>query len=187
MENRIKLLEQNEASLKSQELLGHVQNKFGSIPNVFRMMANSSAVLQSYLSFSGALAGGKLDLKVQERIALVIAQENGCEYCLAAHSAIAKGAGLSESEILSAREGKSEDAKVQSAIRFAKAIFLYSGDLPDSELENIRNAGYSDEEILEIVAAVSLNILTNSLNNLAQTKLDFPKAKEIETCGCCSC
>jgi uncharacterized peroxidase-related enzyme len=188
MSNRIQLLSQCEASEKSQQLLAQVQKKFGSVPNVFRMMSNSSAVLQSYLSFSQALSEGQLCPQIQERIALAIAEENGCEYCLAAHSTIAKKAGLSEEEIQLARRGKSEDQRAQAAIKFSKSVFLYSGDVKDSEFEEIKEAGFSEEEILEIVAAVSLNVLTNSLNNVAQTKLDFPEAKELAGCGCnCGC
>jgi uncharacterized peroxidase-related enzyme len=186
MENRIQLLNQSEASQESQELLGQVKKNFGSIPNVFKLMANSSAVLKSYLDFSGNLSNGVLSKDIQERIALLIAQENDCEYCLAAHSAIAKGVGLSEEEILHARQGNSSDKRAEAALSFAKSIFVYSGDVQDSELASLRENGFSDAEILEIVAAVSLNVLTNSLNNLARTKLDFPQAKELESCcGCC--
>ena len=188
MVNRIKLLNQNEASEQSQELLNHVQKKFGKIPNIFKMMANSPAVLQAYLNFSGALSQGKLDHQTQERIALLISQKTGCEYCLAAHSMIAKGAGLSEKEIMMARQGCSEDVRGNAALMFAKAVFNNAGKVENSHLENIRQAGFSDEEILEMVAAISVTFLTTSLNNLAQTQVDFPKAKECSTCSCgCSC
>lgn len=188
MANRIKLLSQDEASQHSQELLSQVQKKFGSIPNVFKMMANSSAVLQSYLNFSGALSHGKLDPRIQERIALFISQETGCEYCLAAHSVIGKGAGLSENEIIMARQGCSEDQRADAALAFAMAVFDNAGRVEEAELQNIREAGFSDEEILEIVATVSLTLLTNSLNNLAETQVDFPKVKECPSCSCgCSC
>jgi len=180
MTNRIQLLNNEDASEKSQELLAQVQQKFGSIPNVFKMMANSPALLQSYLSFSGALAAGKLDPEISERIALLIAQDNECEYCLAAHSAIARKAGLSGSEILLARQGSSEDEKADAALVFAMAIADNGGRIEDEDLQNARQAGFSDEELLEIVAAVSLNTLTNTLNNLAQTELDFPKAPEMK-------
>jgi len=184
MSDRIKLLNENEASEKSQELLAQVQKKFGAIPNVFKMMANSPAVLKSYLSFSGALAEGKLDPQIAERIALLIAQDNGCEYCLAAHSAIAKKAGLSEEEILNARQGSSAVEKADAALVFAMTISDNSGRIEDEALQNIRFAGLSDEELLEIVAAVALNNLTNTLNKFAQTEVDFPKAPEIKSCSC---
>ncbi|HSA06874.1 MAG TPA: carboxymuconolactone decarboxylase family protein [Candidatus Gastranaerophilales bacterium] len=184
MVNRIKLLNQNEASEQSQELLNQAQKKFGKIPNVFKMMSNSSAVLRAYFDFSGALAQGKLDPQIQERIGLLIAEKNGCEYCLAAHSMISKGAGLSEEEIMLARKGKSNDKKADAALLFAAEVFEYTGDLDDATLNKIRLAGFSDEEILEIAAAVSLNILTNSLNNIAHTQVDFPKAKECSGCSC---
>lgn len=184
MENRIKLLNQNEASEQAQSLLEQVKGKFGKVPNIFKMMANSPAVLQAYLNFNDALANGKLDSQIKERISLLLAQKNGCEYCLAAHSMIAKGEKLSEQEIMLARQGKSEDSKAQAALSFANAVFEYGGNIDDASLNNIRQAGYSDEEILEIIAAVSLNFLTNSLNNVAQTQVDFPKAKSCSACSC---
>lgn len=184
MENRIKLLNPGETSEQAQNLLEQVKGKFGKIPNIFKLMANSPAVLQAYMNFNAALANGKLNTQIKERISLLLAQKNGCEYCLAAHSLIAKGEKLSEQEIMLARQGKSEDPKAQAALSFAGAVFEHSGNIDDESLNNIRQAGYSDEEILEIVAAISLNFLTNSLNNVAQTQVDFPKAKACSTCSC---
>jgi len=188
MANRINLLNENEASQQAQELLKQVKSKFGKIPNVFKMMANSSAVLQSYLSFSGALSTGKLDAQIQERLALMFSQINDCEYCLGAHSVIAKGAGLSENEIMLARQGHSADEKAAKALQFAYSVYNSAGHVNDAELEAVKQAGFSSEEILEIIAAVSLNLLTNTLNAVAQTEMDFPKAKTCSTCNCgCSC
>ena len=184
MLNRIQLLNINEASEQSKELLSQVQQKFGSIPNVFKMMANSPAVLQSYLNFSDALAAGKLNHQIAERIALLIAQDNECEYCLSAHSAIARNAGLTGDEILNARQGSSSDEKADAALVFAMAIADNNGKVEDEDLQNARQAGFSDEELLEIVAAISLNTLTNTLNNFAQTEVDFPKVPERKSCSC---
>ncbi|NLF82989.1 MAG: carboxymuconolactone decarboxylase family protein [Candidatus Gastranaerophilales bacterium] len=183
MANRINLLNPNEASEQAQNLLEQVKGKFGKVPNIFKLMANSPAVLQAYLNFNDALAHGKLDSQIKERIGLLLAQKNSCEYCLAAHSLIAKSESLSEQEIMLARQGKSENPKAQAALSFAGAILEHIGNIDDASLNNIRQAGFSDEEILEIVAAVALNFLTNSLNNVAQTQVDFPKAK---TCSVCS-
>ncbi|MEI7473422.1 MAG: carboxymuconolactone decarboxylase family protein [bacterium] len=183
MSNRINLLNQNEVSAETKELLNKVQQKFGGVPNVFKMMANSSAVLDSYLSFSGALSNGKLDAKIAERIALYIAQRNSCEYCLAAHSLIASKTGLSEEEIMLSRRGASSSAKADAALKLANAVYETRGKVEDIDLANAREAGFDQEEILEIVGNVTLNILTNLLNNVAQTELDFAKAKECSTCS----
>ena len=185
MENRIKLMEKSEASAQSQEMLSQIEQKFGKIPNVFKMMANSPAVLKSYLCFSGALSEGKLCPQIQERIALYIAQLNGCEYCLAAHSMIAQGAVLSSDEILMARQGMSSDRKANAALGFVLEMFETRGQIDTEILDEIREAGFCDEEIMEMTAAISLNILTNSLNSLAQTEVDFPKVKECGSCSCC--
>jgi len=184
MANRIKLLNKDEAPQQSQELLNHIQNKFGKIPNIFKMLANSPAVLKSCYNFLGALEEGKLDSLIRERIALLIAQKNGCEYCLAAHSAIAKGQGLAEEEIIFARQGKSQESKANSALKFADIFFEQKGNVSDIELNDIRIAGFSDEEVLEISATVILHIFTNSFNHLAQTEIDFPKVKSCTGCSC---
>lgn len=184
MENRINLLNASEASEQSQELLNQVQKKFGKTFNIFKMMANSSAVFKSYLDFSGALANGKLSAQNQERIALFVSQKNNCQYCLAAHSTIAKGAGLSEQEIMFARKGYSEEEKARTLLEFINAVYESKGSIDDASLNNIKQAGFSDEEILEATAAISLTFLTNLLNNVAQTQVDFPKAQECSVCSC---
>lgn len=187
MKSRIKALETTETPEQSQRWLEQIKRKNGAVANVFKMMANAPAVLQSYFNFSEALSSGVLDKRIQERIALMIAQENHCEYCLAAHSTMARKLGLSEEEILRARNGESENPRAEAALQFARQVYSYGGGIIDSTFNRVKEAEFSDEEILEIVAAVALNVLTNTLNNVAQTELDFPKAKELKDCGCGCC
>jgi uncharacterized peroxidase-related enzyme len=172
--NRIKLLEEKEVSDKSKRLLGNVKKAFGNIPNVFKMMANSSAVLDAYLKFSGALKSSKLDAKSAEQIAVFTANKNDCEYCLAVHSYILGEMGANNQELISTREGISSNPKNQALLTFVDSVLAKVGKVSDEDLNAIRAAGFCDEEILEIVANISLNIFTNSLNNLAEPKLDFP-------------
>lgn len=174
---RIKLLTKEQAPEKAKDSLEAINQQFGKIPNIFKMMANSSAVIKTYLAMNDALSEKMLDDKIAERIAVQIAAQNGCEYCSAAHSFIASKI-ISEEEIKKSREAKSEDSKVQAALEFAGSVMKNAGKVSDEELEKVKNAGYSEGEILEIIAVVALNFFTNALNNVAQTPVDFPKPKE---------
>ncbi|CAH0213949.1 carboxymuconolactone decarboxylase family protein [Roseomonas sp. CECT 9278] len=155
--------------------LNAVQQQLGSVPNLFRLLASSPATLSGYLGLSGALGKGALDARTRERIALAVAEINGCDYCLAAHSYIgANLVKLDTAEIAAARAGRSADAKANAALRFAVAVTQARGNVGAADLDAVRAAGWSDAEILEIVAHVALNTLTNYVNQVAGTEVDFP-------------
>jgi uncharacterized peroxidase-related enzyme len=159
----------------SRPLLEAVKKMLGSVPNLFRMAGNSPAALEGYLGLNGALAKGKLDAKTRERIALAVAEINGCDYCLAAHSYLGKNlAKLDGVEIAANRSGTSTDAKASAAVRFASQIVNVRGHVSDVELQTIKAAGYSDAEIIEIISHVALNTLTNYINSVTRTEIDFP-------------
>jgi uncharacterized peroxidase-related enzyme len=161
------------------KLLGAVKKKLGTVPNVIATMANSPAVANAYLGFSQSLSTGLLPAQLREQIALVVGETNGCEYCLAAHTALGKGAGLSEQETCDARRAEATDDKTRSALVFARKIVSDQGKVSDDDVFQIRGAGYTDGEITEIVANVALNIFTNYLNHVAETEVDFPAAPEL--------
>ena len=170
----------NDAPSASQPLLEGVQKSLGSVPNLFRLVANSPAGLEGYLGLSGALGKGKLDPATRERIALAIAEINGCGYCLAAHTYLgANIAKLTETEITANRRGGSTDVKADVAVRFAVEIVRERGQVDADAVEAVRNAGYSDAEIVEIVAHVALNTLTNYMNEVFGTEIDFPQADKL--------
>jgi len=173
--NRIAPIQTAEATGKAKDLLTAVQAKLGITPNMTKVMANSPAALEAYLSFSGALAGGALNAQFREQIALTVAQANGCEYCLSAHSAIGKMVKLSDSEIGSARSARSSDAKRDAGLRFAQKIVVTRGEIGDADLAAVLDAGLTQGEIAEIIANVALNVYTNYLNKIAQTEVDFPR------------
>ena len=156
-------------------LLNGVKAQLGSVPNLFRVLANSPAALGGYLGLNGALAKGALDPRTRERIALAVAEVNGCGYCLAAHTYLGTNlAKLDAAEIAANRAGRSNDAKADAAVRFAVALTQSRGHVGDAALATIRAAGWSDAEILEITVHVALNTLTNYVNEVAGTELDFP-------------
>lgn len=171
---RIKLLTKENASDKAKEVLADIEQKNGKVINIFKAMANSSAVLKTYFAINKALEEKTLDNATAERIAIRTASINGCEYCHAAHSYLASNI-LSKDEIIKSSDGKSSDAKAEVALEFAELVMKKAGKISDEEFEKIKNAGYSDGEILEIVTVVALNFFTNAINNVSQTKVDFPK------------
>jgi AhpD family alkylhydroperoxidase len=138
--------------------------------NMIRTMAQSPHALDGYLQFNRALASGKLDPKLRERIALTVAQVNDCEYSLAQHTLLAARLGLTEEDIIESRDGRGRDRRTVAALTFARSL-VRTGDAQAPELAI---AGFDDEEIVEIVANVCLNVFANCLNNVAMTEVDFP-------------
>lgn len=172
----IPTFDQSHAAAKP--LLEAVKQQLGVIPNLMKMTGNSPAALEGYLSLNGALAKGALDLATRERIALATAEYNGCAYCLAAHSYIGKNmAKLDERDIALARDATSGDAKAAAALKFAHRVAAARGHVSDAELAAVRAAGFDDGAIVDIVANVALNVLTNYLNNVADTDIDFPRVE----------
>ena len=162
------------ASLKA------VEKQLGMAPNLFRVVANSPAALTGYLQLSAASAQGGLDAATRERIALVVAQINGCGYCLSAHTYLGRNvAGLDDAEITANRQGHSNDTQADAAVRFAAAVVQQRGQVSNEQVQAVRSAGYSDAQVLDILLAVALNTFTNYVNEVAQTEIDFPVAEPL--------
>ena len=158
-------------------LLDAVNKQLGVIPNLMKVVGNSPAALEGYLSLSGALGKGTLGAKTGERIALAVAELNACNYCLSAHSYLAANlAKLDAAEIEANRRGTSDDAKAAAAVRFATQVVKARGHVVDADVAAVKAAGFSQGEIIEIVVHVALNTLTNYVNEVAQTEIDFPVA-----------
>ncbi|GAA4160628.1 carboxymuconolactone decarboxylase family protein [Chryseobacterium ginsenosidimutans] len=176
---RIKALNPEEATGKTKELFDTVKSKMGMVPNMMRTLGNSPAVLNGYLGFNAGLSYSSLGGKLGELIALTVANENGCNYCNAAHSFVGGKMGISEQDIDDSRKGVSSDSKINAALIFAKEILNKKGAVSDESLEKVRTADFDDAQILEILAQVSLSIFTNYANILADTDIDFPKLAPI--------
>lgn len=154
--------------------LDAVKAKIGLLPNLLATLANSEPVLNAYLGLSEALAGGRLSAAQREVIALAVGQANSCQYCLSAHTLIGKSAGLSESAIREARAGRGEGAFNDALARLAVKLVNQRGRLSDDDLGAARIAGIDDSLIVEAIALVALNTLTNYTNHVAATDIDFP-------------
>lgn len=178
--NRIQPIDPTQATGHAKEMLDAVQSKLGMTPNMMRAMATSPAVLDAYLSFSGALGKGTLSAKVREQIALAVGEKNGCDYCLAAHSAIGKMVGLTPEQIADSRLGSAVDGRTGAILGLSRAIVDKRGLLSDGDLAAARSAGLDDAAIAETVANVALNIFTNYFNHVAATVVDFPPAAKLK-------
>ena len=172
---RIAPIETAQADAGVRATLSAVKAKIGMVPNLFKTFAQSPAVLNGYLAFSDALTEGALTGKQREIIALTVAQANGCHYCLSAHTLMGKGAGLSAEGIVAARRGKAQAALDNAVAAFARRVVDTRGQVSDADVSAARSAGLDDPQIIEVIAGVALNVLTNFTNNVAQTDIDFPK------------
>ena len=173
---RIQSVNPETAQGRAKELLDAVNARLGLVPNMTRLMAVSPPVLEAYLGFIGALGHGVLPARVREQLALDVGEANHCDYCVSAHSALGKRAGLTDQDVLDSRRGASADPKADVLLRFARTVLEKRGVIADADIAAVREAGYGDAEIAEVVAHVGLNVFTNYFNNVAGTPIDFPKA-----------
>ncbi len=180
---RINPIDPGMAEGKAKTLLDGVQKRFGVIPNMKRTMDQSPAVLDAYLGFGKALGAGTLDAPLREQIALTVAGANSCDYCAAAHTAIGSILGLDGSELSANLNSFSSDPKIEAALIFARRIVDERGWVSDEDMQRVRDAGYTDGEIVEIIAVVALNTFSNYFNHIAQSEIDFPPVRVGESAG----
>jgi uncharacterized peroxidase-related enzyme len=171
---RIPAVSLDATPLKSRPMLDVVEKKLGRVPNMIQTLAHSPAALGFYLAQTQALAGGSLEPQLRELIALAAAGFNHCDYCAAAHTLAGKGAGIDPGALAGSLAGQSAHPTTQAALDFARQILAMKGHVDDEALVAVRNAGYGDGEIVEIVAHVGMNIFTNYFNHIAGTVMDFP-------------
>ena len=175
--SRIPLLTADNVTGERQQLLGQIHQAFGATPNMFKAVANSTAALKSMWGSFGALGGGVIPAKLGEQIAVAIADRNDCEYCLAAHTVLGRKAGATAEEMSAAQGGQSADPKTAAALKFAVAVVNNRAQIADGDVDALRAAGFSDEEVVEILAHVALNLFTNYVNVAFKVPVDFPNVK----------
>lgn len=172
---RVAVIDPQSATGEAKQLLDAVQAGLGMVPNFIRVLANSPAALSAFLGIHGIAGAGALDPQTRERIALAVAEQNACQYCVSAHTAIGRKAGLGNEEMLANRKGRSSDTKAEAALGFARALVENTGQVSNAEFDAVRGAGHSDAEIIEIITHVAMNIFTNLLGKSTQVEIDFPK------------
>jgi uncharacterized peroxidase-related enzyme len=173
--NRIARLDPQTTTGAAKALFDGVQGKLGVVPNLIRVLGNAPAALKGYLNFSAALADGGLSPKVREQIALAVAETNQCAYCLSAHTFIGGKLGLTQQDLVEARQANAADPRIDAILKLARSIVVQRGELAATDLEQARNAGLTDGEMVETVAHVALNIFSNYINHIAGTVIDFPE------------
>jgi len=174
---RVQLVTASSAKTESKALLGQIQQAFGNVPAMFQAVANSPVALKKMWGGFGALAGGRLQPKLKEQLAVAIADRNDCEYCLAAHTALGRQAGASAQEMIDAQSGRSFEPQTAAALSFALKVVDQRAQLGDEDIAALRRAGFDDETIVEILAHVALNLFTNYINVALRVPVDFPAVK----------
>jgi len=173
--SRVQIVDPNTAPASARSLLEAVQAQLGVTPNFIRVLANSPKALEGFLGLYGAASGFALDKATQERIALAVAEGNGCQYCVSAHTAIGRHAGLTNDEMALNRRGGSGQARAAAVVAFAKALNDGRGEVTTAEFDAARAAGLTDGELVEVIAVVALNVFTNILGKATRVEIDFPK------------
>ncbi len=175
--SRIALQTRETAVEASRQVLDQVQGAFGATPNMFRAVANSPSALASMWGSFGALGSGTLGAKLGEQLAVAIADLNDCEYCLAAHTALGRKAGASAEEMSAAQAGQSHDPKTAAALAFVTRVVRNRASISDADVDALRQVGFDDGAIMEIMAHVALNTFTNYVNVAFKVPVDFPLVK----------
>ncbi|WP_039794259.1 carboxymuconolactone decarboxylase family protein [Nocardia araoensis] len=174
--SRLPLVSTDSADAEQSDLLAEVQRQLGRVPNLYAAMANSPATLRGYLNLRDALTKGKLSARAREQLALLVASENGCDYCTAAHTMRADRMGFTEQAIADTRAARAEDPHADAILHVARDVLRTRGRIDDAALASARAGGVSDAELSEIVGHVALNVLSNYFNHVAEPELDFPPA-----------
>lgn len=171
---RIDLVDPTTATGDTKSVLDDITATFGATPAMFRAVANSPAALRMMWGGFGALGGGTLGAALGEQIAVLVADRNLCHYCLAAHTALGRKAGVSREQMSAAQDGHSDDPRTAAALTFAEKLVVDRAQVGDDDVAVLRAAGFNDEEIVELVAHVALNLFTNYVNVALDIPLDFP-------------
>ena len=175
--SRVPLVDRTAATGSVRTVLDQIHGAFGATPNMFRAVANSPAALQSMWAAFGALGGGVIGAALGEQIAVAVANRNACDYCLAAHTALGRKAGVSGDDLAAAQSGESADPRTAAVLRFALKLVNERGQVDAADVQALRDHGWSDEHIVEIVAHVALNLFTNYVNVALAVPVDFPGVK----------
>ena len=178
--SNIKLIDPAITTGSQQQTFGQIQKAFGTVPNMFRAIGNSSAALNSMWTSFVALGQGTLGQQLGEQVAVLVANINRCEYCLAAHTMLGQNAGLTAAQLSEAQVGKSNDKKVQAALIFSSKMVSQRAHLSTFDIAEIKQAGFNDADIAELIAHVALNIFTNYTNVSLAVPIDFPQVELVQ-------
>lgn len=177
---RLYVVSPEQATGSVKESYAAVTKEMGKVFNIFQGMGNSSAALNAYLAMSAALAEGELSPEERELVYLAVSENNGCHYCVSAHTMVAtQQLGVSEEDALKARQFQASNEKHAALLKFIGRVITTKGFVSDDELSEVQEAGYSDGQIAEAVAYIGLATYSNLFNHVHDTPLDFPAASKL--------
>jgi uncharacterized peroxidase-related enzyme len=158
------------------EVYAQIKKAIGQVPNIFAAIgAHGPSALKAILQADAALAAGSLTKQDQETVKLAVSEATGCDYCVAAHSLLGKLAGLAPDVLKHIRAGEpTGDAKRDALVRFVRVLAGTSGTIADDQFAAIRDAGYSDTQLVDICLAIAVTVFTNVFNRINDTAIDFP-------------
>jgi uncharacterized peroxidase-related enzyme len=174
--SRLNVVQFETSAGKVREVFDEILQARGWIGNIHRGIANSPAVFDGFWQIHKALKRGKLSPAEVEAVRLIVSEEYGCRYCLAAHTMLGRRFGLADEEMLALRRGVPSDPKLRALAAFVRKLTALKGAVSDEDVAQMRSAGYNDGAITEVVFAVALTVFTNLFNRVHDTPLDemFP-------------
>ncbi len=177
---RIRQLGFEEAQSWTKRLFKKIEQSFGKVPNMFKCMGNSDVALDGFMAFNAGIGAGKIGPKNVKMIILLTSELNRCEYCASAHTQMAKDAQLlTDKECLDARQAIGPDDKTTKMLEFAKKVKQNNGNVTDEDFQMVRDAGFDDQEIVEILGTIAMITFANYVSNVGQPELDYPKAPAV--------
>ena len=177
---RLNSIEPEAATGKTAAIYGQVKSWMKMVPNVYKGLANSPQALEAYLALGEFVTKGSLSSAEQQIVSIVASGHNGCTYCVAAHTMGLKGTGMSDADILDIRRGKSGDPKLQAFIVFVQEVLSTKGFVSDDDLAAFRAAGYTDQNIADIMVVLAQKTISNTFNHIHETVLDLPPAPPLD-------
>lgn len=175
--SHVPLVEHESATGTVKEQLDQIHATFGVVPAMFRAVANSPAALSAMWAGFGAYGGGALGPAVGEQLAVAVANRNSCDYCLAAHTALGRQAGLSSEQLRDAQAGASPDPRTAALLEFALTLVEQRGQVSAEQVAALREHDWSDEQIVETIGQVALNLFTNYVNVALEVPVDSPGSR----------
>jgi uncharacterized peroxidase-related enzyme len=168
-----------EVSEDNKALFDKLKNAVGFVPNIYALMAYSDTALDTYLKFeNGANSFSKNEI---ELVKLVVSEQNGCLYCLSAHTIFGKMNGFSEEQMLEIRTGTASfNSKLNALANLTKEITANKGKASDEAVQSFFDAGYTKGSLIELVQLVAVMLVTNYLHNLTQIPIDFALAPSLQ-------
>jgi uncharacterized peroxidase-related enzyme len=176
---KLSVLTKEQAPEQSKKIFESIEKSVGMLPNIYAVIGNSENALASYLALSESQKQSSFNAKEREAVALAVSEENGCNYCTSAHTAIAGMNGFSENETLALRAGTISDRKLNVLTNLTKSLIINRGKADEYLVNRFFEAGYDEKALVDLVLLVADKIFTTYIGRLAQPEIDFPVAKPL--------